>query len=166
MPASALPVFANPASYVWSADMPHEGNNKGRLDSASLDLEYKFDDGFFRSVKIGGRWAERTERDFDNGYNWTALGRGWNGFGAVQAGLEQELAASLVQQVFGSRQQGRFDAVELLERLELLHRCIELGPTNGVPGCFELLGRQLRHRLLRGDGSRRHPGRGRGLGGI
>ncbi|MCW3849509.1 TonB-dependent receptor [Sphingomonas sp. LB-2] len=85
VPASAQAIFANPASYVWSADMPHEANNRGRLDSASLDLEYKFGDDFFRSVKIGGRWAERTERDFDNGYNWTALGRGWNGFGAVQA---------------------------------------------------------------------------------
>ena len=85
VPASAQPIFADPASYMWSADMPHEGNNKGRLDSASLDLEYTFGDGFFRSVKVGGRWAERTERDLDNGYNWTALGRGWNGFGAVQA---------------------------------------------------------------------------------
>lgn len=85
VPQSAQAVFADPASYMWSADMPHEANNTGRLDSANLDLEYKFGDGFFRSMKLGGRWAERTERDFDNGYNWTALGRGWNGFGATQA---------------------------------------------------------------------------------
>jgi TonB-dependent receptor len=71
--------FANPANYFWSASMPHNENNKGRLDTAQLDAEYKFDDSFFRSVKIGGRYAKRTERDLANGYNWTALGRGWNG---------------------------------------------------------------------------------------
>ncbi len=71
--------FADPANYFWSASMPHNERNRGRLDTAQLDAEYKFDDGFFRSIKVGGRYAERTERDLQNGYNWTALGRGWNG---------------------------------------------------------------------------------------
>ncbi|RYD18858.1 MAG: TonB-dependent receptor, partial [Lysobacteraceae bacterium] len=59
--------------------MPHNERNKGRLDAGQLDAEYTFDDSFFRSVKVGGRYAKRTERDLANGYNWTALGRGWNG---------------------------------------------------------------------------------------
>ncbi|WP_267414209.1 TonB-dependent receptor [Sphingomonas sp. GC_Shp_4] len=71
--------FADPANYFWSASMPHNERNKGRLDAAQLDAEYKFDNSFFRSVKVGGRYAKRTERDLANGYNWTALGRGWNG---------------------------------------------------------------------------------------
>ncbi|WP_076070460.1 TonB-dependent receptor [Sphingomonas montana] len=71
--------FADPANYFWSASMPHNENNRGRLDTAQLDAEYKFDSDFFRSVKVGARYAERTERDLQNGYNWTALGRGWNG---------------------------------------------------------------------------------------
>ncbi|HXH16020.1 MAG TPA: TonB-dependent receptor [Sphingomonas sp.] len=71
--------FADPANYFWSASMPHNERNKGRLDSGQLDAEYKFDNSFFRSVKVGGRYAKRTERDLSNGYNWTALGRGWNG---------------------------------------------------------------------------------------
>jgi iron complex outermembrane receptor protein len=71
--------FANPSSYLWSASMPHNENNKGRLDAANLDAEYTFDDSFLRSIKIGGRYADRTERDYQNGYNWSALGRGWNG---------------------------------------------------------------------------------------
>lgn len=71
--------FANPANYLWSASMPHNEDNTGRLDTAQLDAEYKFEDSFFRSVKVGGRYAKRTERDFSNGYNWSALGRGWNG---------------------------------------------------------------------------------------
>lgn len=80
IPDSGLAAFDNPANYFWSASMPHNARNKGKQDAANLDLEYSFDDdSFFRSVKIGGRWAERTERDLDNGFNWSALGRGWNG---------------------------------------------------------------------------------------
>jgi len=79
MPAGSQARFNDPASYFWSASMPHEEDNSGRLDSASLDLEYKFEDSFFKSIKIGGRAAKRTERDYNNGYNWAALGRGWNG---------------------------------------------------------------------------------------
>jgi len=71
--------FADPSKYFWTASMPHNERNKGRLDAAQLDAEYKFEDSFFRSVKVGGRYAKRTERDLSNGYNWTALGRGWNG---------------------------------------------------------------------------------------
>jgi iron complex outermembrane receptor protein len=79
VPGGTQAVFDDPASYQWVASMPHSSDNKGRLTSGNLDAEYSFDDSFFRSVKIGGRYAKRTERDFDNGYNWTALGRGWNG---------------------------------------------------------------------------------------
>jgi TonB-dependent receptor len=79
MPAGSQARFDDPASYLWSATMPHEEDNSGRLDSANLDLEYKFDNSFFKSIKIGGRAAKRTERDYNNGYNWAALGRGGSG---------------------------------------------------------------------------------------
>lgn len=79
VPTGSQAIFDDPSNYNWSASMPHNENNKGRLDSANLDLEYSFDDSFFRSVKVGGRWSDRTERDYNNGYNWAALGRGWNG---------------------------------------------------------------------------------------
>ncbi|MDF0543412.1 TonB-dependent receptor [Sphingobium sp. H39-3-25] len=79
LPAGSQAALADPTNYFWTASMPHDEDNKGRLDSGNLDLEYKFDDSFFRSVKVGGRYAERSERDFNNGYNWAALGRGWNG---------------------------------------------------------------------------------------
>ena len=78
-PANSSAAFANPANYFWAATMPHNENNRGRLESANLDLEYTFEDSFFRSVKVGGRIARRTERDLNNGFNWAALGRGWNG---------------------------------------------------------------------------------------
>lgn len=79
LPAGSQAGLSNPANYFWTASMPHNENNKGRLDTAQLDAEYKFEDSFFRSVKVGGRYAKRTERDLNNGYNWAALGRGWNG---------------------------------------------------------------------------------------
>lgn len=79
MPAGSQARFDDPSSYFWTATMPHQEDNSGRLDSANLDLEYKFDNSFFKSIKIGGRAAKRTERDYNNGYNWAALGRGWNG---------------------------------------------------------------------------------------
>ncbi len=79
VPGDAQATFSNPANYFWTATMPHAERNRGTLESASLDLEYQFDDSFFRSIKAGGRYAERSERDQQNGYNWAALGRGWNG---------------------------------------------------------------------------------------
>ncbi len=71
--------FADPARYQWSAAMPHDEDNRGAMNTGSLDLEYSFDEGFFKSVKAGGRWSRRTERDFNNSYAWSPLGRGWNG---------------------------------------------------------------------------------------
>lgn len=79
LPAGSLAILNDPASYNWTASMPHDERNRGRLDAAQLDLEYKFEDSFFRSVKVGGRIAKRRERDQQNGYAWAALGRGWNG---------------------------------------------------------------------------------------
>ncbi|WP_035033971.1 TonB-dependent receptor [Caulobacter sp. AP07] len=80
LPASAAAVFADPASYTWEATMDHNERNHGHLYAGNLDAEYKFsDDAFFRSLKVGVRYADRTERDLNSGYNWTALGRGWNG---------------------------------------------------------------------------------------
>ncbi len=78
----ALPAagyFENPANYRWAAAMPHSERNRGSMDSANLDLEYAFEDSFFRSVKFGGRWSDRRERDLNNGFTWSALGRLWNG---------------------------------------------------------------------------------------
>lgn len=76
---SFLPNFDDPANYFWSASMPHNENNRGTLDAVNIDIEYEIGDGFFRSAQVGGRWSDRSERDFNNGFNWVALGRGWNG---------------------------------------------------------------------------------------
>ncbi|WP_423605610.1 TonB-dependent receptor [Sphingomonas sp. MS122] len=79
LPALAPDQFTNPANYIWTAAMPHNERNRGTMDSVNLDAEYVFEDSFFRAIKVGGRWSERRERDLNNGFTWTALGRGWNG---------------------------------------------------------------------------------------
>jgi TonB-dependent receptor len=65
--------FATPSNYKWTAAQPHNNDSRGRMDAANLDAEFKFDNSFFRSVKVGGRLSKRTERDLDNGYAWAAL---------------------------------------------------------------------------------------------
>ena len=84
-PLAAPDAFSNPANYQWAAAMPHNERNRGTMDSVDLDAEYQFDDSFIRSVKVGARWSERRERDLNNGFTWSALGRGWNGFGGSYA---------------------------------------------------------------------------------
>ncbi|WP_343517685.1 TonB-dependent receptor [Sphingomonas sp.] len=79
LPAMAPGQFSNPANYIWAAAMPHNERNRGTMNAANLDAEYLFEDSFFKAVKVGGRWSDRRERDLNNGYTWTALGRGWTG---------------------------------------------------------------------------------------
>ncbi|NHK29656.1 TonB-dependent receptor [Parvularcula flava] len=79
LPANFQESLDDPANYVWSASMPHGENNRGTLDAFNIDASVLIGDGFFRSAKFGARWSDRSERDFNNGYAWSALGRGWNG---------------------------------------------------------------------------------------
>lgn len=80
VPSSAQGAFDDLVRNQWTAAMPHDELNQGKLHAANLDLEYKFDDNsFFKSIKAGARYADRSERDLNNGYAWAALGRGWNG---------------------------------------------------------------------------------------
>lgn len=78
-PSYAQSNYTTPSNYTWAAAMPHDEDNRGLMNAGQLDLMYQFDDGFFKDVKVGGRYANRTERDLNNGYSWAPLGRGWNG---------------------------------------------------------------------------------------
>ncbi|WP_395335026.1 TonB-dependent receptor [Novosphingobium sp. BL-8H] len=79
VPAGTQAALLDPANYAWQAVMPHNNDNSGKMDSAQGDLTWDVGEGFFKSLKVGGRWSKRTERDLDNGYAWSALGQGWNG---------------------------------------------------------------------------------------
>jgi TonB-dependent receptor len=55
-------------------------DNEGDLFAANLDFDFNLsDDGFFRSLGAGVRYGDRSETDLNSGFNWTALGQGWNG---------------------------------------------------------------------------------------
>lgn len=80
LPASALPGFDDPANYRWNASQDHLEDNAGELYAGNVDFDYALsDDGFFRTFKAGLRYADRSERDNNSGYNWQAFGQGWNG---------------------------------------------------------------------------------------
>jgi iron complex outermembrane receptor protein len=72
--------LTNPATTVWSAVMDNLQDNEGDLFAANLDFDFNLsDDGFFRSLGAGVRYGDRSELDRNSGFNWTALGAGWNG---------------------------------------------------------------------------------------
>jgi iron complex outermembrane receptor protein len=84
LPASVLTAYQDPANYVWSAHMDHRDHHDGEEHAANLDLKYDISDsGFFRSAQVGARYADRTEQDEDDGYNWNAFCKGWNGCAPV-----------------------------------------------------------------------------------
>lgn len=56
----------------------HAPDNKGTMQAAHLDLEYRVsDDGFLRSISVGARAAKRTENDDNVGTYWAPLGQSW-----------------------------------------------------------------------------------------
>lgn len=72
--------LANPTTTVWSAVMDNLADNEGELFAANLDFDIHLsDDGFFRALGLGVRYGDRSELDLNSGFNWTALGAGWNG---------------------------------------------------------------------------------------
>lgn len=106
VPQSAQAAFADPSAYQWQATMDHNANNLGKLDAGQADVEYDLsDDAFFRSFKTGVRYADRTEKDLNSGYNWTALGRGWNG--APQLTFADARPGDVEQQTFDNFFRGK-----------------------------------------------------------
>jgi iron complex outermembrane receptor protein len=83
-PASTLALYGDPANYLWSAHMDHQSHNDGQERAGHLDIKYDISEhGFLRSAQIGARYADRTEVDADNGYNWSPFCQGWNGCNTV-----------------------------------------------------------------------------------
>jgi iron complex outermembrane receptor protein len=84
MPPQAQADLQNPADYTYLATMDHIEHNVADMRSGNLDFNFVVSDSdFIRSFQIGARYADRTETDQTSGYNWQALGAGWNGFPAV-----------------------------------------------------------------------------------
>ncbi len=80
MSAATEELLADRSKYTWQATMDNNGDSKGSMRAVNLDADYVIsEEGFFRSTQFGIRHADRTERDDNSVYNWSALGVGWNG---------------------------------------------------------------------------------------
>jgi TonB-dependent receptor len=84
MPSETLAVLNDPTKYSYQATMPHLAGNTANMKSYTLDYDLTISDsGFFRSLQVGARYADHTETDQTSGYDWEALGAGWNGYPPV-----------------------------------------------------------------------------------
>jgi TonB-dependent receptor len=84
LPSSIQALYADPSQYLWSAHQDHAAHNDGEEHAVNLDVKYDIsENGFFRNAQVGARYSDRTEQDEDDGYNWSAFCKGWNGCNQV-----------------------------------------------------------------------------------
>lgn len=77
-------VIADPSSlktssgYYWNNTMYNRPKNYGQEMQSAIDVEYRFDAGFIKTVKFGVRGDVRTEHDrVAGGYDWKNLSATW-----------------------------------------------------------------------------------------
>jgi TonB-dependent receptor len=64
--------------------MDHAEDSDGNEDAARIDLDYKFsEDSWLRSIRVGGRFADRQNTARFSTYNWGVLSEVWGGRGPV-----------------------------------------------------------------------------------
>lgn len=70
----------DPRTQYWLAAMDHFEDSEGDELSLKADVEHEFNsDGWFKSVRIGGRYSERDQLTRWTEYNWQNLSEAWNG---------------------------------------------------------------------------------------
>ena len=75
----------DPQNSFWRAAMDHLEQSEGTSDAFRIDAEYDFEDDFdwIRSVRFGGRYAERDLTTRFSTYNWGVLSEIWGNGGPV-----------------------------------------------------------------------------------
>ena len=65
--------------------MDHVEQDQGYEWAAKGDLAYNFlnEDGFFKQLKFGGRYADRTQHVKSTTYNWGSLSENWTNAGGI-----------------------------------------------------------------------------------
>jgi iron complex outermembrane receptor protein len=103
LPSSVLAGYKDPANYTWSAHMDHREHHDGEEHAGHLDVKYDLSDtGFFRSAQVGARYADRTEQDEDDSYNWSAFCKGWNGCAPVSLATAPTQPGNIALQPFSN----------------------------------------------------------------
>ncbi len=83
MPVVSVPTayMDNPANYYWAFTMDGLSLNHGQEWAWKEDLDYKLSGGFFKAIKAGVRWDDRTaENDVSepgSGYDWAGVSQSW-----------------------------------------------------------------------------------------
>lgn len=76
--------FSDPYNSFYRSAMDHIEQSTGNSDSFRLDAELSFpDDGFLKSVRVGGRYADRDQTARFSTYNWGRLSEQWGNGGPV-----------------------------------------------------------------------------------
>ncbi|EJL34337.1 TonB-dependent receptor [Novosphingobium sp. AP12] len=65
--------LTDPALYTSGFYLDNLNESVGKDTTARIDAEYAFDGGFLKSVKVGGRFANRKNSAIDTGYRYTGL---------------------------------------------------------------------------------------------
>ncbi|MEJ0086261.1 MAG: TonB-dependent receptor [Pseudomonadota bacterium] len=76
--------FSDPYNSFWRAAMDHIEQSEGEEDAYRVDIERSFEDaGILKSIKVGGRIAERDQTTRFTTYNWGVLSEIWGNGGPV-----------------------------------------------------------------------------------
>ncbi len=91
---STVEDFRDPQYSFWRSAMDHLEQSEGQEHAFRADVDYDFLDemGPLKSVRVGGRWAERDQTTRFSTYNWGALSEIWGNGGPVwmdEAGTDQ-----------------------------------------------------------------------------
>lgn len=86
------------SNYHWRSAMDHYERSEGESKALKYDVKYTFEDGFFKSVKAGVRYAKREQTVRYSAWNWDTLGalhsddKDGNGYAAAWLDLPEHEA--------------------------------------------------------------------------
>ncbi|MEN2791695.1 TonB-dependent receptor [Sphingomonas oligophenolica] len=92
-PAPGFP-YTDKGSYWWAAAMDHLEHNTAAEWASRADVEYKFEDSFLKSLRVGARWTNKDFFTNQTTYNWSLLSAEFWG-GGTPVYLNQDVVPNL-----------------------------------------------------------------------
>ncbi|NJM50842.1 MAG: TonB-dependent receptor [Sphingomonadales bacterium] len=74
-------VLSDPDAVFYRSLLDHVEDSEGEELAFRADLDYEFDGGFLRNLKVGGRYSDRDQTRLYSGYTWGYLSQNWTGEG-------------------------------------------------------------------------------------
>lgn len=101
-------LFANPNNYYIHHIMDHVEDSDGNEFAFRADLEMDLDSGWFESVKMGARYADRDQDVRWSGYNWQNVANTWTSNQAGYYNLDRHEPDTLFNTGFVGYPQGHY----------------------------------------------------------